>query len=99
MLQKLIQKNTKETKNNFGSSTRQQGLGSASVSLAVFGVPPNTFLPPFDPRERIREEVGRGTHPTASENPEQHIAGPLSGLFALPGPDPLKTSRKHIFPV
>jgi hypothetical protein len=49
----------------------------------VFGVPPNTFLPPFDPWERSREDVGRGTHPTASET------------LALPGPDPLKTSRKQ----
>ena len=37
-----------------------------TVPVAVFGVPPNTFLPPSDPRERIREEVGRGTHPIAS---------------------------------
>ena len=46
------------------------------------GAPPNTFLPRFDPRERIREEVGRGTHPTASET------------LALPRPVPLKTSKK-----
>jgi hypothetical protein len=76
--------------NKMGSSTlsvdpytKLQGLGSATVPVAVFGVPPNKFLRPFDPTGRNREEVGRGTHPTASET------------LALPRPDPLKTSKKH----
>jgi hypothetical protein len=38
-------------------------LGSVTVPVAVFGVPPNTFLPPFRRRERIRQKWGAGRTP------------------------------------
>ena len=96
-----------------GSDLGTADSGSACVSCAVFGVPPNTFQldhsrkadhRKMNPGEGISEEVGRETRPTATGKSEQQQAGPLSGLVALPVlihlcGNPRKTSRNRPFSV